>query len=265
MIDLNNGTRIGPSEVSDLLHRLNKYVEAYAFEEALTDYLLASSEWQDARREVELAYGAITKPQYDAHVLPGGENYREVLLRLNPGGTPPEPLTTLPEGYEPIVDRNQPESRQWGITPPGQIHARPWNGLHPTREAAIADALGRVNSDRENQWRDQQPTYQAPHFSGMSENLLAHLRVNDRLGPKGERLLHVEEVQSDWAADVRKKGVRGDEADTGLPVEVQPEDLSVAETERSRSAREQSDATRHHPTGRGCSTANAWTCSAKSP
>ena len=231
MIDLNNGTRIGPSEVSDLLHRLNKYVEAYAFEEALTDYLLASSEWQDARREVELAYGAITKPQYDAHVLPGGENYREVLLRLNPGGTPPEPLTTLPEGYEPIVDRNQPESRQWGITPPGQIHARPWNGLHPTREAAIADALGRVNSDRENQWRDQQPTYQAPHFSGMSENLLAHLRVNDRLGPKGERLLHVEEVQSDWAADVRKKGVRGDEADTGLPVEVQPEDLSVAETE----------------------------------
>ena len=29
-------------------------------------------------------------------------------------------------------------------------------------------------------------------------NRLAHIRMNDRVGPKGEKLLHIEELQSDW-------------------------------------------------------------------
>lgn len=38
------------------------------------------------------------------------------------------------------------------------------------------------------------------------ENVLAHMRVQDRKGPNGERILHVEEIQSDWHQEGRKKG-----------------------------------------------------------
>jgi hypothetical protein len=38
-------------------------------------------------------------------------------------------------------------------------------------------------------------------------NVLAHMRVNDRTLPSGERALHVEEWQSDWAAANRKGGI----------------------------------------------------------
>jgi len=37
-------------------------------------------------------------------------------------------------------------------------------------------------------------------------NVLAHMRVQDRKGPNGEKILHVEEIQSDWHQEGRKKG-----------------------------------------------------------
>jgi hypothetical protein len=37
-------------------------------------------------------------------------------------------------------------------------------------------------------------------------NEVGHIRVKDRIGPNGEKVLYVEEVQSDWAQKGRKKG-----------------------------------------------------------
>jgi hypothetical protein len=37
-------------------------------------------------------------------------------------------------------------------------------------------------------------------------NVLAHMRVQDRKGANGEKILHVEEIQSDWHQEGRKKG-----------------------------------------------------------
>jgi len=50
--------------------------------------------------------------------------------------------------------------------------------------------------------------FEAQHFGGdrSNENLLAHMRLNDRVGPNGERLLHGEEFQSDWGQKGREKG-----------------------------------------------------------
>jgi hypothetical protein len=39
-------------------------------------------------------------------------------------------------------------------------------------------------------------------------NVLAHVRMNDRTGPNGENILHVEEIQSDWAQKGRAEGFR---------------------------------------------------------
>lgn len=44
--------------------------------------------------------------------------------------------------------------------------------------------------------------YASVHYP--ESNILAHVRFNERTGPSGERILHLEEVQSDWAQDARK-------------------------------------------------------------
>ena len=40
---------------------------------------------------------------------------------------------------------------------------------------------------------------------------MAHIRLTDRKGPNGEKVLHVEEIQSDWhqkARDARKQYIK---------------------------------------------------------
>lgn len=46
----------------------------------------------------------------------------------------------------------------------------------------------------------------SPHFD--ERNILAHVRFNDRTDSDGKKVLFIEEVQSDWAAQGRKKGFR---------------------------------------------------------
>jgi len=54
--------------------------------------------------------------------------------------------------------------------------------------------------------------FSAPHYFGLpyaSKNLIASARVDDRVGPNGEKILFVQEIQSDWAqraADKKKSG-----------------------------------------------------------
>jgi hypothetical protein len=49
-------------------------------------------------------------------------------------------------------------------------------------------------------------TFQSSHWD--DPNVLAHLRLADRTGPNGEKILHVEEIQSDWGQEGKKKGFR---------------------------------------------------------
>ena len=48
--------------------------------------------------------------------------------------------------------------------------------------------------------------YRSTHFGDDGQGLMAHARVSDRLGPNGEKILLVEEVQSDWHQAGRKAG-----------------------------------------------------------
>ena len=45
------------------------------------------------------------------------------------------------------------------------------------------------------------------HFDG-EPNILASMRLKDRFGPNGEKLLHLEELQSDWHQQGREKGYK---------------------------------------------------------
>lgn len=72
--------------------------------------------------------------------------------------------------------------------------------------------VGQIPSDRasrkgRNIYSD--PTFQSQHYD--EPNILAHARVSDRIGPNGEKILHVDEIQSDWhkkARDSRKKEIK---------------------------------------------------------
>jgi hypothetical protein len=61
--------------------------------------------------------------------------------------------------------------------------------------------------------------FKSKHFE--EPNVLAHARVSDRTGPNGEKILHVEEIQSDWHQTARD--LRNEEIDRlvkdGMPIE----------------------------------------------
>lgn len=50
-------------------------------------------------------------------------------------------------------------------------------------------------------------TYRSSHWSGV-DNPLLHIRTKDRIAPDGKKVLHVEELQSDWHQQGREKGYR---------------------------------------------------------
>ena len=109
--------------------------------------------------------------RYGEYTLPGGKNYRELLL-------------TLPE-----KDKITREPSQ---TPPG------WGGTEGGTEGFVE--RGNTGAD-----------YRGSHW--VEPNVLAHIRFDDRIGPKGERILHAAEVQSDWHQQGRKGGYRGNLSD----------------------------------------------------
>jgi len=76
--------------------------------------------------------------KYEEYTLPGGENYRELLLHTKP------------------------------------------------------DRFGEQLAHRSGHWD--------------TPNVLAHLRLSDRTDPEGKKVLHIEELQSDWGQEGRKKG-----------------------------------------------------------
>lgn len=51
--------------------------------------------------------------------------------------------------------------------------------------------------------------YQSSHWN--DANIVVHIRVNDRLGTNGEKILFIEEIQSDWAQEGRSAGFSTDE------------------------------------------------------
>lgn len=116
---------------------------------------------------------------YSQYRVPGGENYREIVLQMPSFGG--QDLETL--NYLEAMERRE----------------------------GIPTDYGRENLARLRKKRDEMGNvYRASHWDGVP-NVLAHMRVQDRTGPSGEKILHVEEIQSDWHQAGRKKGyVTGD-------------------------------------------------------
>ena len=118
----------------------------------------------------ENASQKIGAAKFSQYTLPGGENYREILL-------------TLPE-REP---QNLNDIAQ---------------GMFGKRFSDLGDSeANRVVLAEQAQKRGE--NFRSSHFD--QPNILAHMRVNDRV-VDGKKTLFIEEVQSDWHQAGRKKG-----------------------------------------------------------
>ena len=101
-----------------------------------------------------------TQTHHEDYTMPGGENYREILLHT-------------------------PERKfQHYLTPEDEANAKRSYG---------APQKGSTYPGKEY------------HFGGMP-GILASIRVKDRTTPEGKKMLHIEEIQSDWHQHGREHG-----------------------------------------------------------
>ena len=111
--------------------------------------------------------------KFESWQLPGGENYRELLLTL-PGSGRTARLR--------------------------EIKTR----LGMSREEGVTDDEYRALMDEEKRLLASPQEFRGGHYD--EPNVLAHVRFNDRTDADGKRVLFVEEIQSDWHQKGRKEG-----------------------------------------------------------
>jgi hypothetical protein len=114
-----------------------------------------------------------------SYTLPGGENYREVLLTLPTKTGAATNAARYDELNNIAARRNLTDAES--------------DEMVAIEQAEFNGESGRAGED-----------FASGHFD--EKNVLAHMRLNDRTGPNGERILFIEEIQSDWHQKGRDKG-----------------------------------------------------------
>lgn len=166
-------------------------------------------------------------PRYSEYAIPGGNNYRELVLH--------QPIKIKGPLYHEVRDKElYPALKALGKHPSNEdvlrrqiLHRRggipSWTAFEDQHANEVRQALEKAghgdvlkryeqsfdsNADLD---RQRRRAYKSPHWD--PENVIAHVRMSDRNGPstrytdkKTEKLLHVEELQSDWAQNIRDAG-----------------------------------------------------------
>ena len=177
-------------------------------------------------RDVEPA--RVKYPQYS---LPGGENYREILVNLPQVHPDPTELDAARDRLDQVrADFRVADRANNAAAETYQLLYRQGK----LDEAAAAAArhqetyrrLENLRTMRTMAERNVQlaesgtAKFTSPHFGDYGENLLGHLRVDDRTTASGNKMRFAEELQSDWAQSARAQGVK-------RPVD--PKSLDLAE------------------------------------
>ena len=157
-------------------------------------------EWTGVNDWLDLQQGRVTKEQVAKYLQQGGVRVEEVVLGRD--GAPNNDVWEPDDGllgntrYGDYVIPGGTNYREVLLTLPVKSTADP---------AMNADA---AQNFRSGHW--DQP------------NVLAHIRVNDRVDADGKRVLFVEEIQSDWGQEGRDKGFADKSSRLKGEVEMQP-------------------------------------------
>ena len=156
----------------------NKLVSEGKYDEAMKVF--------DQEREARLKYESLRNKsiptKHGGWTMPGGENYRELLVTMLPRNT---------------FEELDPEIRRLSQWP---------RDVKTAKNPEDQQKLNELNKEWERRY-SQSAQFKHPHWDNVL-NVLAHVRFNDRTGPNGERLLHIEELQSDLHQQARTQGYR---------------------------------------------------------
>jgi len=195
-------------------------------EKSFTDEFLANNYIANQQLEKEKK-----EPKYSQYTLEGGENYQEVLLTLPQSKQDKARIVELNSEkneldleYNKIYDKDirdvenqiiailEEYKAKEGVTPSipslesrGDSRARKLDNKKRELQNK-ADAILRKQNEitAEVNRIKTNDSYKSSHWD--EANILAHLRINERTLPNGERVMFIEEVQSDWAQEGKKKG-----------------------------------------------------------
>lgn len=151
--------------------------------------------------------------EYDDYHTPGGTNYREQLFHLpmpKLEKVKPKTLAELQqEGYtvkDFEYDRVTGRSSYKVIGPDGEwVSQRSGASGVSVPEQALIDYGNRQAQDAARE-ADKSKVFRSGHFGEEGKQLVGHGRVQDMIGPKGEKMMVIDEIQSDWHQAGRKKG-----------------------------------------------------------
>ncbi len=114
---------------------------------------------------------SVIPTKYDKYVVPGGENYRELLI-------------TLPAiDYEPEIESLRDK----------------YIASRASEAPKVAEELAAIKAKRDS------TQFKSSHFD--RPNILTHLRFDDRVDGVGRKTLMIHEIQSDWGQAAKKIGV----------------------------------------------------------
>ena len=122
--------------------------------------------------------GNITPTKFAQHTLPGGGNYRELLLTL------------------PHTEKIKEDEGTEGLAK--ELYHKNYSELTEDEKAHLLRVYRR---------RQAGPPFTGGHFD--EPNVLVHVRFNEREDSDGNLVLFIEEIQSDWHQEGRKKGYEG--------------------------------------------------------
>jgi hypothetical protein len=156
--------------------------EIQELQEEVQDYVLG-----------EIGYDQETETKYSRYVLEGGENYKEILI-------------TLPTKKE----TGEPPIGKWDYYKQQGYTEEEFRKLPKEQAEAMFEEWKKVYDEQDKNYKlTLLPTYTSSHFS--EKNILTHIRINDRVDAEGNKVLFIEEVQSDWHQQGRKDGYKSKE------------------------------------------------------
>ena len=125
------------------------------------------------------------------------DDYKEILVTL-----PRKSVIDKTKFFVEEVDYGGGEVRYFATTPNSRSNAKKTRAeaqAELDRVTAIYDEIGKDNA-----------SFKSNHFD--EPNILVHLRMNTRTDADGNKVLFLEEIQSDWGQKGRKEGFEGDKA-----------------------------------------------------
>lgn len=182
----------------------NWWNDQYAEKYPNLEWSLLNERQQDQAR---IDYAGITeqqenRTQYGQYQLPGGTNYKEVVLAM-PSETPATDVENLAKS---IAEND-------GVT---------WDTLSLESQNGLRRAAqNRIDTNRNN----PHSAYTSSHFTKVP-NYVAHMRTNERTDSDGRSGLFIEEIQSDRHQAGRKNGYQEDTLVLPTGYRVEPSSIS---------------------------------------